>query len=297
MKTEPEIRTWGQALDYDLKRNPAHKPTRNGHNTFLSHCNYFTSLNGRSFPCKRITQDVIDDMYDAVRDERGVVDATANRYMSSVKAVLNYAHKKKKLPNKYDFIKLPEGDRGRPDWYAKETVDEYERIARSHLFYRDDLADIAVFGAYVGARQAEILKIKAIDVDLNSYDGSGSVFIGGRPGFSTKNSDWREIPMHPRVRKIVERRLENARSSTRIFGDEWSNKDVLLRHFKKVLSFMNQPPVMNFHHLRHSFGVWHAEGGTPMRTLMELMGHKTIETTLIYAKVSDRARANAMANI
>jgi site-specific recombinase XerD len=34
-----------------------------------------------------------------------------------------------------------------------------------------------------------------------------------------------------------------------------------------------------------------------MRTLMELMGHKTIETTLIYAKVSDKARANAMANI
>ena len=70
MTIEPEIRTWGQALDYDLKRNPSHKATRSGHNTFLSHCNYFTSLNGRSFPCKRITQDVIDDMYDAVRDER-----------------------------------------------------------------------------------------------------------------------------------------------------------------------------------------------------------------------------------
>ena len=82
-----------------------------------------------------------------------------------------------------------------------------------------------------------------------------------------------------------------------IFGHDWANKDKLLREFKKVLVYLEQPPVMNFHHLRHSFGVWHAEAGTPIRTLMELMGHKTIETTIMYAKVSNKARADAMANI
>ena len=296
MKTEPEIRTWGQALDYDLKRNDAHSQNKSSYRNVLSHCNYFTSLYGRSFPCKRITEDVMDDFIKDLIDERHVSQATANRYMSSIAAVLNFGYTKKKLPKPHKFKKLKE-DGGRTEWYDKKTVDEYERIARSDLFYRNDLADIAVFGAYVGARQAEILNIKACDIDLNSYFGQGSIYIGGRPGFSTKNGDWREVPMHPRVRPIIEKRLENAKQHTRIFGDEWSNKDVLLRNFRKVLSFMKQPPQMNFHHLRHSFGVWHAEAGTPIRTLMELMGHKTIETTLIYAKVSDKARANAMANI
>lgn len=296
MKTEPEIRTWGQALDYDLKRNKSHGRDKSSYKNILSHCNYFTSLYGRSYPCKRITQDVMDDFIEELQQERSVSDATANRYMATIKAVLNYAHSKKKLPHPYKFSKLTEKP-GRPEWYDKKTIDEYERVARSNLFYRNDLADITVFGAYVGARQGEILNIKACDIDLDSYFGQGSIYIGGRPGFSTKNGDWREVPMHPRVRPIIEKRLENAKQHTRIFGDEWSNKDVLLRNFKKVLSFMEQPPQMNFHHLRHSFGVWHAEAGTPIRTLMELMGHKTIDTTIMYAKVSNRARANAMANI
>tara|TARA_R100000278_G_C5423810_1_gene147574 strand:- start:21 stop:737 length:717 start_codon:yes stop_codon:yes gene_type:complete len=238
----------------------------------------------------------MDDFIEELQQERSVSDATANRYMATIKAVLNYAHSKKKLPHPYKFSKLTEKP-GRPEWYDKKTIDEYERVARSNLFYRDDLADITVFGAYVGARQGEILNIKACDIDLDSYEGKGSIYIGGRPGFSTKNGDWREVPMHPRVRPIIEKRLENAKQHTRIFGDEWSNKDILLRNFKKVLSFMEQPPQMNFHHLRHSFGVWHAEAGTPIRTLMELMGHKTIDTTIMYAKVSNRARAAAMANI
>ena len=296
MKTEPEIRTWGQALDYDLKRNKSHGRDKSSYKNILSHCNYFTSLYGRSYPCKRITQDVMDDFIEELQQERSVSDATANRYMATIKAVLNYAHSKKKLPHPYKFSKLTEKP-GRPEWYDKKTIDEYERVARSNLFYRNDLADITVFGAYVGARQGEILNIKACDIDLDSYEGKGSIYIGGRPGFSTKNGDWREVPMHPRVRPIIEKRLENAKQHTRIFGDEWSNKDILLRNFKKVLSFMEQPPQMNFHHLRHSFGVWHAEAGTPIRTLMELMGHKTIDTTIMYAKVSNRARANAMANI
>ena len=296
MKTEPEIRTWGQALDYDLKRNKSHGRDKSSYKNILSHCNYFTSLYGRSYPCKRITQDVMDDFIEELQQERSVSDATANRYMATIKAVLNYAHSKKKLPHPYKFTKLTEKP-GRPEWYDKKTIDEYERVARSNLFYRNDLADITVFGAYVGARQGEILNIKACDIDLDSYEGRGSIYIGGRPGFSTKNGDWREVPMHPRVRPIIEKRLENAKQHTRIFGDEWSNKDILLRNFKKVLSFMEQPPQMNFHHLRHSFGVWHAEAGTPIRTLMELMGHKTIDTTIMYAKVSNRARAAAMANI
>lgn len=296
MKTEPEIRTWGQALDYDLKRNKSHGRDKSSYKNILSHCNYFTSLYGRSYPCKRITQDVMDDFIEELQRERSVSDATANRYMATIKAVLNYAHSKKKLPHPYKFSKLTEKP-GRPEWYDKKTIDEYERVARSNLFYRNDLADITVFGAYVGARQGEILNIKACDIDLDSYEGKGSIYIGGRPGFSTKNGDWREVPMHPRVRPIIEKRLENAKQHTRIFGDEWSNKDILLRNFKKVLSFMEQPPQMNFHHLRHSFGVWHAEAGTPIRTLMELMGHKTIDTTIMYAKVSNRARAAAMANI
>jgi integrase len=43
---------------------------------------------------------------------------------------------------------------------------------------------------------------------------------------------------------------------------------------------------VRLHDLRHSFGTAMAAAGTPMRALMEYMGHATIQTTLIYADYS-----------
>ena len=83
----------------------------------------------------------------------------------------------------------------------------------------------------------------------------------------------------------------------KVFGDEWNDKDQLLRSFKRVRKYAGLDTSLVFHSLRHSFATWHAEAGTPMRTLMTLMGHKRIETTLRYAKTTDSALNEAMAAI
>jgi site-specific recombinase XerD len=43
---------------------------------------------------------------------------------------------------------------------------------------------------------------------------------------------------------------------------------------------------LHLHHLRHSFGAAFVEAGGDVRTLMELLGHRQISTTLIYTKLS-----------
>jgi integrase len=43
---------------------------------------------------------------------------------------------------------------------------------------------------------------------------------------------------------------------------------------------------VRFHDLRHSYGTAMAAAGTPMRALMEFMGHASMQTTLIYADYS-----------
>ena len=50
-------------------------------------------------------------------------------------------------------------------------------------------------------------------------------------------------------------------------------------------------------HLRHSYGTWLAEADVPLLTIRDLMGHKRIETTMLYAKVTDSARNDAVARI
>jgi integrase len=44
--------------------------------------------------------------------------------------------------------------------------------------------------------------------------------------------------------------------------------------------------LVRFHDLRHSYGTAMAAAGVPMRTLQEWMGHRDIQTTMIYADYS-----------
>jgi integrase len=91
-------------------------------------------------------------------------------------------------------------------------------------------------------------------------------------------------------------RCEYARRDTLVFGDDWpGGKDQLIRAFKKVRNYsVKKDDSWAFHSLRHSFATWCAEAGVPLRTLMGLMGHANIETTLRYAKVTDQARVDAI---
>jgi integrase len=54
---------------------------------------------------------------------------------------------------------------------------------------------------------------------------------------------------------------------------------------------------VRFHDLRHSYGTAMAAAGTPMRPLMEFMGHAALQTTMIYAAYSpDPTGGRAWAN-
>ena len=133
------------------------------------------------------------------------------------------------------------------------------------------------------------MDLKVRDVDL----GSNLIHVGGLPDFQTKAKNYRTVPIHDRVITIMRGRLEHASPSVRVFGD-WSSGDSLMRAFKKVHKWCHFDERLCFHSFRHSFCTWMAEAGVPMLTIKELAGHKRIETTLIYAKVTDKARSEAL---
>ena len=159
---------------------------------------------------------------------------------------------------------------------------------------RDDLSDIIRFAAYTGMRQGEVLKIRAKDIDL----AANRIHVGGVPTQTNKAKNWRAIPIHDKIMDIVVSRCsQSSRSDVRLFGDEWRDKDQLLRAFKKVNKLLPKDEAYVFHTLRHSYATWLAEAGVPIGSIMALCGHKRIETTLRYAKATDAALTDAMALI
>ncbi len=278
--------TWGYCLDYTFKTRHTWRHG-NGRRTAQINAGHFTRLRGRSFPVGRITQACITQLSIELEEE-GKSDATINRIVSAISTVLHHCEAEEIIAQAPRLRRRKEGEH-RLTWFTKDEVEE--------LFYgsldpfdRRDLADIVVVAAYTGMRQGELLNLRAQDVDLSS----NSIHVGGRPGFTTKSANYRCIPIHDRIKDALYKRMECVGPSVRLFGDEWTDKDQLFRAFVKVRNYVGKADNYVFHSLRHSFATWCVEAGVPMRTLMELMGHKRIDTTLRYAKVTDKARTEAI---
>ena len=284
-----EIKTWGAAMDYTFSTRHTWRHG-NGRKTAMINCNHFTRLRGSSFPITKINQPNVTQVSIELEDE-GKSDATINRVVSAVSTVLNHCAFDGLIETPPKFRRRKENE-GRVLYYTKEEVDRLAFLS-TDVFMREDLRDIITFAAFTGMRQGEILKLRCKDVDW----ASNRVLVGGEEVVKTKAGNFRAIPIHERIAPILQERCSQSRSHVRLFGDEWRDKDQLLRAFRKVNKLIPKDENYVFHTLRHSFATWHAEAGTPIRTLMALMGHKRIETTLRYAKATDSALTEAMAAI
>ena len=283
-----DIKTWSQALDYTFKTRHSWRHGA-GANTSRINTGHFTRLRGGSFPVTKITQPIIAQVSIELEDE-GKSDATINRVVSAVSTVLNHCAFDGLIAQPSKFRRRKESE-GRPLFYTKEQVDQMYDISKD-IFQRDDLADIMMVGAYTGMRQGELLKLKVKDIDWSL----NTIHVGGRPDVKTKAANYRTVPIHEKVSDILRSRYDGLAGTVRVF-DDWHDKDQLLRAFAKVRRFAGIEDTYVFHCLRHSFATWCAEAGVPIRTLMDLMGHKRIETTLRYAKTTDKARTDALALI
>ena len=284
------IKTWQQAMDYTFQTRHTWRHG-NGKKTSAINCAHFTRLRGSSFPVAKISQPIINGLCIELEDE-GKSDATINRVVSAVSTVLNHCAFDGLLKSAPKFRRRKESE-GRVFWYTKDEVDQLCHLS-TDVFMREDLRDIILFGAYTGMRQGEILKIRAKDIDLVS----NKIHVGGVPTQVTKPKNWRAIPIHDKIMDLVTTRCsQSSRKDVRLFGDEWRDKDQLLRAFKKVNRLLPKEESYVFHTLRHSYATWLAEAGVPIRSIMALCGHKRIETTLRYAKATDAALTDAMAAI
>lgn len=281
--------TWGECVDYTFRTRDTWRHG-NGRKTAVINTGHFTRLRGRSYPASKITPACISQLSIELEEELKS-DATINRIVSAVSTVLHHCAMDELIPSAPRLRRRKEVEH-RVTWFSK---DEVESLVYGSLdpFDRKDMADLILVAAYTGMRQGELLTLTARDVDLSQ----GHIHVGGRPEFVTKAGNYRCVPIHDRIKDLMADRMEHVSPNVRLFGDEWRDKDQLLRTFKKVRSYIGKDDNYVFHTLRHSFGTWCAEAGVPIRSIMALMGHRRVETTLRYAKATDKALVDAIESI
>ena len=277
-----KVKTWGQALEFTWntkwKRQRAAK-------TAAINAAHVTKYAGKSLPLKRMASAGWWMSFQAELQDENRTGGGVNRIISAGTTAMKYS----RLAglHEFDCPKFPRCDENeaRIHWFSKEDVDKLAFTARD--LYGDrwghDLADAILVSAYTGVRQGELLKLRPSDYN-ESID---SLVIGGQAFNVTKPGKVRQLVLNDKIRPIIKNRLDQSR----LF--DWTNKDQLYGAFKKVRREAGFSEDYVWHSLRHSFGTW-VGAVTHPRTVMELLGHSTIEMSLKYCKATDEAARSAM---
>jgi integrase len=209
---------------------------------------------------------------------------TINKVLTVFKTILNDAVKSNHLlknPIK-GYSELKEPPRTIKYWTKEEASNflEHTRL--------DPLNDLYVVTLNTGMRLGEILGLCWDKVDFENNQIVVSRCLG-RSGLkqTTKTHEARFIPMNANVRAILEKRFKTKINDSFVFGkSDGSHLDynhVTLRYFNKTQVDAGLSKIIRFHDLRHTFASHFMMNGGNIYTLQKLLGHKDIQTTMIYA--------------
>jgi len=237
------------------------------------HLNYY----GDKMPLSDLNTEQVDDLILDLR-ERRYSGATINRILMNLSRCLRTAREYGKMDHKPTINREPEGEH-RLRWL---TTSECDRIIRSaqelgYLHVRDAI----VVALDTGVRRGELFRITPADI---TRQGLG-VWV-------TKNMKGRVIPLTKRARAVLESRVSQCEHRTSlVFPQTNINRTPWYR--VKYHADMDKDVV--WHTLRHTFASRLVQRDVPIQHVQKLMGHKTIQVTMRYAKIADSNLGNAIA--
>jgi integrase len=222
------------------------------------------------------------EQYKRARKGQGVSVATVNRDVATLRNLLNVAVSWGYLKqNPMAGVRLFK-ENNEKMWVLtpaeeERLLDHCDRSAqRGGKRY---LKDIVLFALHTGMRQAEIFQLKKNHVNLRKRFVVATV---------TKTYDNRNVPVNDIVAAILRRRLET--ESEYVFCRADGHRlTVLTNAFWHAVERAgliqwdgDKKNRFRFHDLRHTFGSRLGMRGTDLKTIMEIMGHKTYVMAMRY---------------
>lgn len=209
---------------------------------------------------------------------------TINKAMTVLKTILNDAVKSDHLIKNplRGYSELREPPKTIKFW-TKEEVEIFLEHTKEHPLF-----DFFVTTLNTGMRLGEVLGLKWDKVDFLNNQIVVSRCLG-RDGLrdTTKTHEVRFIPMNKRVRTILEKLFKTRINDSFVFckssGDHLDYNHINQRYFLRAQKEVGIIKIIRFHDLRHTFASHFMMNGGNIYTLQKILGHKDIQTTMIYA--------------
>lgn len=171
----------------------------------------------------------------------------------------------------------------RPPQYLKEReVKRFIEASRQTYLYT-----MMVCALTTGMRKSELCNLQWDDIDFDA----NAVTIRSKDDWKTKNRDYRTLEMTEVLREAFlteyERRLPD-----QPYVFTWQGKPLKgdVRKTLERIARIAETKAPTLHQLRHTFASHLAMAGVPIRHIQELMGHRDIQTTMVYAHISEESK-------
>lgn len=203
-----------------------------------------------------------------VRGKQPLSPATRNRYLATVRTMLNMCETWKWVSRAPKLIDEPE-PAVRVRWIHHE---EAARLLA--CISQNWLRDIAGMALATGMRAGEITALQWHQIDLVRKH----AWLGAD---QTKSARARAVPLNDDAIAIIRRRIGS--HLTHVFT---RNGTLLKRLDHRMFSRACEKAEIEdfrFHDLRHTWASWHVQAGTPLMVLKELGGWETVAMVQKYA--------------
>lgn len=220
------------------------------------------------------------EQYKKARKEDGAAPATVNIELTFLKAMLRKAHAWGNLtvPPVVKLLKQPPG---------KTRVLSDEEEARLLASASPSLRRLIQAGLLTGFRRQELIMLRPEDVDLER----GLITVAA---CYAKSGESRTLPIGAQLKAVLQDALNERGASPTVFvsglGKPWH--PVGCTQVFKYTCKRAGIEILSPHVMRHTFASRLVMAGVDLRTVQELLGHKSIAMTIRYAHLSpDHKRA------
>ena len=142
--------------------------------------------------------------------------------------------------------------------------------------------DFFVFSCYTGLSYSDVAKLTPQDI-CNGIDGEKWIFTS-----RTKTNEPSRIPMLPPVLEIIEKYRDHPKAINSGKILPMISNQRLNSYLKDLANTCNIDKELTFHCARHTFATTVTlTNGVPIESVSKMLGHRSLRTTQIYAKVVD----------
>lgn len=204
-------------------------------------------------------------------------------YFNKLKACLNQAFDERVIP--INPIRGIEGFKPDEGTRMYLTIDEVRKLAQTDCEY-PRIKDAFLFSCLTGLRRSDILKLTWSEV-FNQGDFTRIIFKQKK----TQGREYLDITEQA-AELMGERGEANEHIFTDIHSPTCTNKTIQEWVYRAGID-----KKITFHCGRHTFATMMLDLGVDIYTVSKLLGHRDLSTTQIYAKVIDKNKQKAVANI